>query len=309
MKNKILILSTLTVLAMFLGGELKSICENKNLKFYSLALENPVHIASTLQQEAMETGSNYSKNPSYISKNSNIINSAKDYAVSVSDVSKIINKTYDSSEKMIFLTFDDGPSDTTKKILDILDYEGVNATFFILGRSLEFEGADNIVRDTINRGNAIANHTYSHNYKDLYPKGGVSVSLFMDEVEKTNELLKSMIGENFNTSVIRMPGGYMSREYYNDKNLSSLDVQLGEKEIVQVDWTSENGDGMANDESIDEMIERVAMQTEYQDQVVLLMHDSIGKEKTVEALPRIIKYFKDDNYNFKVIANDKIKTS
>ena len=306
MKNKKKILIGGIVTTLLFVGTFKFIDILKDevyLKAYSQALE----VDEDKETEGVEeVGSLQKYDPTKIIKGGNIIGLAKDYAVPASDVSKILSNTYKNENKSIFLTFDDGPTSSTKSVLDILDKESINATFFVLGTSLEKEGASEIVKDVIYRGNAIANHTYSHNYKTLYPSNTISVDTFIAEVEKTGSLLKNILGDDFATSVVRLPGGYMSREYFNDKNLKSLDVKLLEKNIVQIDWNAENGDGITFKESVDEMVSRVIKQTEKQDYIILLMHDSLYKDKTIEALPKIIKYFKSLDYEFKVIANDNI---
>ena len=108
----------------------------------------------------------------------NIIHSAKDYSMKASDVSKILDNPYVGEEKKIFLTFDDGPSENTEKVIEVLEREGVHGTFFVLGDSLENEGADERLKETIQKGHAIANHTYTHDYKKLYPGGNVNTDTF-----------------------------------------------------------------------------------------------------------------------------------
>ncbi|MGL4991716.1 MAG: polysaccharide deacetylase family protein [Sarcina sp.] len=241
-----------------------------------------------------------------IVKNGNIIESAKDYATSAEQVKNIINGKTIDDKKEIYLTFDDGPSEYTNKVLDILTKYDVHATFFVLGESLENKGSDEILKNTILKGHAIANHTYTHDYKKLYKNGNVDVDYFMEELEKTNNKIKEIICEDFDTSVIRMPGGYMTREYYNDKNLDSFTEKLKDKNIVEIDWTSENGDGVTKKESVEQMFNRVLEQTKEQKKIILLMHDSKGKDTTIATLPKIIEYFKEQGYEFKVIGNNNI---
>ncbi|MGL5765625.1 MAG: polysaccharide deacetylase family protein [Sarcina sp.] len=241
-----------------------------------------------------------------IVKNGNIIESAKDYATSAEQVKNIINGKTIDDKKEIYLTFDDGPSEYTNKVLDILTKYDVHATFFVLGESLENKGSDEILKNTILKGHAIANHTYTHDYKKLYKNGNVDVDYFMEELEKTNNKIKEIICEDFDTSVIRMPGGYMTREYYNDKNLDSFNEKLKDKNIVEIDWTSENGDGVTRKESVEQMFNRVLEQTKEQKKIILLMHDSKGKDTTIATLPKIIEHFKDQGYEFKVIGNNNI---
>ena len=242
-----------------------------------------------------------------IVKDGNLINLAKDYSVSASEVSKILDNPYQGEGKQIFLTFDDGPSEGTDKVLKILEDKGVHGTFFVLGESLDKPGAEERLKTTIQKGNAIANHTYSHDYKKLYPNGKADIDTFMKELDDTNKRMKEILGEEFNASVIRMPSGHMSRKYYNDPNLGALDAKFKEEGIVQLDWTAENGDGMSRKESLDTMLNRVYEQTKEQKNIVLLMHDSKGKDLTIEALPIIIDHFKEKGFTFKVIANDNIE--
>ena len=73
----------------------------------------------------------------------------------------------DTEQKVICLTFDDGPTDsTTPKVLDILDTFGVRATFFLIGRQIS--GREDIVRRTAAAGHAVGIHTYSHVYREIY---------------------------------------------------------------------------------------------------------------------------------------------
>ncbi|MGL4740696.1 MAG: polysaccharide deacetylase family protein [Sarcina sp.] len=241
-----------------------------------------------------------------IIKGGNIIESARGYASSAQYVKDIINGKIVDDKKEIYLTFDDGPSEYTNKALAILSKYDVHATFFVLGESLENKGADEILKKTIRNGHAIANHTYTHDYKKLYNGGNVDVDYFMNELEKTNDKIEEIVCDDFETKVIRMPGGYMTREYYNDKNLDFFNKELREKGIIEIDWTSENGDGVTKKESTEQMFNRVLEQTKEQNKIILLMHDSKGKDTTIETLPRIIEHFKDLGYEFKIIANDNI---
>lgn len=241
-----------------------------------------------------------------IVKNGNIIESARSYSSSAQYVKDIINGKKINDKKEIYLTFDDGPSEYTNKVLNILNTYDVHATFFVLGDSLENKDSNEILKKTISHGNAIANHTYTHDYKKLYNGGNVDVNYFMEELEKTNNKIKEIVCEDFDTKVIRMPGGYMTREYYKDKNLEVFDRKLKENGIIEIDWTSENGDGVTKKEGSDQMFNRVLEQTKEQHKIVLLMHDSKGKDTTIETLPRIIEHFKNQGYEFKVIANDNI---
>ena len=232
----------------------------------------------------------------------NIIPSARKYSTPVKEVTQMIKNPSLAQKKTVFLTFDDGPDITvTPKVLNILKANNVHATFFVLGSRLQGETSKNILTETYKSGNAIANHSYSHNMKTLYPQNTLCVSAFMNEINLTNSMLKGILGEKFDCAVLRMPGGYNSREYYNDKNLGALTEVLEKKGVVSIDWNAINGDAVKGDKSVSGLLSNVEKYSHGQKVVVLLMHDI--SPNTVHALPKIIKYYKDNGYEFRVISN------
>ena len=68
-------------------------------------------------------------------------------------------------EKIVYLTFDDGPSDNTKKILDILDQYKVKGTFFVTGNN---QKKNDLIRLAYEKGHSIGLHTYTHDYASVY---------------------------------------------------------------------------------------------------------------------------------------------
>ncbi len=243
--------------------------------------------------------------PTDIMPGQNIIYAADSYAVPASDVDKMMNsKDPVNNEKEVFLTFDDGPSENTSNILKILKEQDVHATFFVLGSQLKNNTKNQqLLKDEIDSGNAIANHTMSHEYKKLYPGNSVNVPVFMKEINDNNAQMKNILGENFNTRVLRMPGGYMSRKHYRDPHLKQLNEAMNKEGIISVDWDAETGDAESNTYSVDYLISRARGYMNKEKHVILLMHDAAAKKSTVKALPEIIKMFKDNGYKFKVIKN------
>lgn len=221
-------------------------------------------------------------------------------------ISSIVNyKAVNSGKKIAFLTFDDGPSTTvTPKILDILKQYNVKATFFLLGENVDKNiKSKALVKREFNEGHAIGNHTYSHNRDNLlFPQSKVNVPVFMKDVNKNDEALKNILGDNFNTRLLRLPGGYMTRKYYKDPNLPELNARLSKKNLISVDWNVEIRDsaGKAN-KSSKELFDILKEQVGTKSKVVILMHDTYGKMQTADALPLIIKYLKDQGYEFGTI--------
>jgi peptidoglycan/xylan/chitin deacetylase (PgdA/CDA1 family) len=211
-------------------------------------------------------------------------------------------EAYDSGrnegKRYVFLTFDDGPSTSiTPKVLDILKLYDVKATFFVLGNMLE--GKYDIAKRYISEGHAIANHTYTHNYGILYPNGKVDTIVFKEELNKTETILKNILGSDLKIRIVRFPGG----SFEIGKKL--MREELSSKAMYYIDWNAENRDGVKQDVSVKEQLDSIksnvnAAETANKN-VVLLMHDSASKKTTLDALPTIIEYFKSKEYEFKIL--------
>jgi peptidoglycan-N-acetylglucosamine deacetylase len=191
-------------------------------------------------------------------------------------------------KKIAFLTFDDGPSKgNTLKILDILNYYKIKATFFIIGSAAEKN--PDILKIVRNYGHAIGNHTYSHDYKSIY----ANVPAFINEIKKTNNLFKDILGKDFNTRLVRFPGGA-----FNTPEMKPYIKELNNEGYVNIDWNAINGDGEGSNIKSDKLVGKLKDTVLNQSHLVILMHDSSTKQTTVEALPQIIEYLKAEGYEF-----------
>lgn len=205
-------------------------------------------------------------------------------------------------KKVVYLTFDDGPSTTnTPEILNVLDRYNVKATFFTLGKSIEAnEEAKNILKDIAKRGHAIANHSYSHDYSYLYPNRTMNVDNIVSDIEKSNSIMREVLGESFSTRVIRFPGGYWSWE-----GRTAMKEAMDQNGYYNVDWNALNKDAEGKQKNADELLQSTKETVEAlgpdADSVVLLMHDTYGKEETVKALPQIIEYLQEKGFEFRTI--------
>ncbi|HAT4254289.1 polysaccharide deacetylase family protein [Clostridium perfringens] len=259
---------------------------------------------ASINKEQEEKEKVIKPNPDDVMPGMNITYEADKYAVDAKDVQAMANDTYKGEGKYVFLTFDDGPSNSTEKILNILKDKDVHGTFFVLGSSIEKDSKrQEYLKEELKSGNAIANHSYSHDFKKLYPGNKLKIDSFMDEFNKTNDIMQSILGGEFDCKVLRMPGGYGTRKYYKDPSLKEFDDTLQENGIINVDWNALDGDAEGKPYSTEEMLNYVKKTSKGKNHVVILMHDAAGKEKTVEILPQIIDYYKNEGYEFKVIKN------
>lgn len=179
----------------------------------------------------------------------------------------------------VYLTFDDGPSANTEKILDILDRYGVKATFFVVGK--EGDWAEEALKDIVERGHSLGMHSYTHKYTDIYE----SVEAFAEDFVKLREYLEDVTGVTSN--IYRFPGG-------SSNKISTLDMNefaeyLDSWNVRFFDWNVSSGDGDRRLHTVDEIVKSSLEGIENRETTIILMHDAVGKPTTVEALPKIIE--------------------
>ena len=226
----------------------------------------------------------------------------KEYTYDAKEIQNKL-KAYDYSNngnKIVFLTFDDGSSTSvTPKILEILKEECIRATFFVCGKTIEDGGEEvkELIKKSFDYGNAIGNHSYSHDYHTLYPGRNLDIAAFKKDFQKTDDILKDILGKHFSTRVIRCPGGYMSWD-----NMEKLDEYLDENNMAEIDWNALNSDAEGKKKNAQELVRQTIKTSAGKDIVVLLMHDTYGKDETAKALPDIIRYFKEQGYEFKTLS-------
>lgn len=206
-------------------------------------------------------------------------------------------------KKVVYLTFDDGPSETvTPQILDVLKKEDVHATFFLIGKYIDKDQASkDLVKREFDEGNAIGNHTYSHDYNYLYPNGKINLENCMSDFEKTNQSLKNILGQDFSTRAVRFPGGQMTWDKKDPSGAEAMDKALHDKDYHQIDWNSLSGDAEGAPKKAEQLKQEVIKTVANREKAIILMHDTYGKEETAKALPEVIEYLKGQGYEFKII--------
>lgn len=202
-----------------------------------------------------------------------------------------IKNIYKSESKRVFLTFDDGPSQNTKDILDILKEKDIKATFFVLGSQVE------IFPETTNRiyneGHYIANHGYSHKYSNIYQ----TPENVLNEYNLCNEIVANTIHvPEYNSHLFRFPGGSVGGKYAEIKNQAIALLEYND--ILYIDWNSLTGDSEMANPSEEYLMNNLQMTTNEKNSVVILMHDSQTKAVTVNFLPKVIEYFEQQGFKF-----------
>ena len=207
---------------------------------------------------------------------------------------KIENIYDDTTEKRVFLTFDDGPTQTvTPLILDLLKEENIKATFFVLGNRVYAN--PELVQREFDEGHYIANHGYSHVYRDIYS----SIDNVFEEYNYTEEAIQTALNNpDYHSRLFRFPGG-STGGYYRVIKAEAKEA-LRDSKIVSLDWNCLSRDAEGAD-SVEELLDNVLETIEGKDSVVILMHDASDKILTYEALPEIINYLREEGYSFKNI--------
>lgn len=208
--------------------------------------------------------------------------------------SNIINIYSNQTEKTVFLTFDDGPSNTvTPLILDLLHTEKIKATFFVLGTNVN--RYPDILKREFLEGHFIGNHGYSHQYSEIYENS----ETILNDYNLCEQAIRNVLNSpNYSCKVYRFPGGSNGGRYHEIK-ANSKDY-LKENHIAYLDWNAltYDAEGTPTRESI---IENLQATVGNKQVVVLLMHDSSSKILTYDTLPEVISFFRENGYVFKTL--------
>ena len=212
------------------------------------------------------------------------------------DAKNEFNNLYHSDKKRVFLTFDDGPSkNVTPMVLDTLKQENIKATFFLLGSRVELE--PEMAKREYNEGHYLASHGYSHVYSQIY----ASPQSVLDEYNKSVVVIRNAIGvQEYEPHLFRFPGGYAGGKYASIKKEAAQ--LLDQNGILHVDWNALTSDA-AGAKTTDEFITELDKTVPKHNSVVVLMHDAGNKTATAEALPTIIKYFRERGFEFENFYN------
>lgn len=184
-----------------------------------------------------------------------------------------------STEKIIALTFDDGPNTaTTPQVLDIIEKHGVPASFFVCGNNITDESAE-VMKRAVGLGCEIHNHSRTHS--DMT---GMSPEEIRAEIEFTSDKVEAATGVR--PRFFRPPYIAVNEKMHKVIDLTFI-CGLGAE-----DWLDEV--------SAEERYNRIISQAE--DGLVILLHDMAGNSKTVEAVDMIVPELKRQGYGFVTVS-------
>lgn len=187
----------------------------------------------------------------------------------------IKKRNISENDKVVALTFDDGPSKYTDKILDILNEYDACGTFFLIGSKVEFYS--DVLNKALKNGNELGNHSYDHKLLTR-----LSESEFKEEINKTQEAIKKVTG--FTPTLFRPTYGG-----YNNTLKSYTDLKFVLWDVDSRDWQVKS-----KEKILQNVIPNVKSGS------IILMHDN--HEYAVNALEDMIKDLKEKNYKFVTVS-------
>lgn len=179
----------------------------------------------------------------------------------------------------VYLTFEDGPSENTEAILNILAQYNVKATFFVVGK--EDEDSQELYKRIVEEGHTLGMHSYSNKYSQIYQ----SKDAFEEDFNRLRDELYQVTGVE--SIYYRFPGG--SSNQISNVPMSDFIHYLNEQGVIYYDWNISAGDAASNAYSAEEIVANVVDDVVKYKTSVVLLHDASDKSTTVEALVPMIE--------------------
>ena len=194
--------------------------------------------------------------------------------------------------KVVYLTFDDGPSAYTSELLDVLDAYGAKATFFVVG-----SGSGNMMRQIVKRGHSIGIHTVSHDYGQIYS----SPEAYFDDLMKMQSIIYDHTGVK--TTLMRFPGGSSNlvSRHSCEGIMTFLTQAVQDAGFQYFDWNVYSGDA-GETKRTEKVVENVIGGIQEHRVSIVLQHDI--HKYSVDAVEDILRWGKRNGYEFLALQND-----
>lgn len=202
-----------------------------------------------------------------------------------------VNNNVQNDKRVAYLTFDDGPSDNTRKVLDILEKYNIKATFFMIAETITPERYD-LVKEMMAEGHVVGIHTYSHNYRQIY----ASVEAYLNDFYLAYTRMYEVTGQQ--PTVFRFPGG--SSNCFMKGIKKEVIAEMQRRGFTYYDWQVSAEDAVGNP-TRRSIMRNVAKDFKRFRKPIILLHDSSINSLTVQSLEDIIKLIKEEGYTFDTV--------
>jgi len=200
--------------------------------------------------------------------------------------------TPSKNPKVVYLTFDDGPTMYTSEILDILDTHNIKATFFVVGNREH----THYMKEIVARGHAIGLHSYNHDFDQIYR----SKDAFFKDLQKIDDIVYEQTG--IRSKIMRFPGGSSASRGGAKLIMKQLKEEIVERGYQFFDWNCDSRDKMGAKTATEAFSKIKTASKDADDIIIVLMHDT--EKITVQYLPDVIEHFKALGYEFLPLCLD-----
>ncbi len=192
-------------------------------------------------------------------------------------------------EKVIYLTFDDGPSIYTEDVLALLERYNIKATFFVCDN-----GRPQLITKIHEAGHTIGIHCQTHDYDVVYK----SEDAYFKDLYAMRDLIYNQTGKY--TTLVRFPGGSSNKvSSFNPGIMTRLTKQLEQLGYQYFDWNVSAGDTKTKDTA--EIVAKLKKETKGRQYAVTLMHSEY-KKYSFDAIEEYILWALDNGYTFLPLA-------
>lgn len=192
-------------------------------------------------------------------------------------------------EKVIYLTFDDGPSIYTEDVLALLERYNIKATFFVCDN-----GRPQLITKIHEAGHTIGIHCQTHDYDVVYK----SEDAYFKDLYAMRDIIYKQTGEY--TSLVRFPGGSSNKvSSFNPGIMTRLAKQLEQQGYQYFDWNVSAGDTKTQDTT--EIIAKLKKETNGMNYAIVLMHSEY-KKYSFDAIEEYILWALDHGYSFSPLS-------
>ena len=207
---------------------------------------------------------------------------------------------YERGEKTLYLTFDDGPSKNTEKLLDLLTERGAKATFFVTAQEEDTAYRDSLLRRIVQEGHTLGLHSYTHAFSKIY----ASPESYLKDIDRLREMVVEATG--YEPSVVRFPGGSHTMNA-SAATISALKAELERRGYRIYDWDILTSDSGASPRAAAEITRAIVQGVEKHDGGIVLCHDNRTPTTTPRAVAEAIDRLAPKGYAFEALLVSRVE--